>query len=744
MNAPHRSRNRVTSRATLWTVLVAFAALVGVVLVPATSAAAESGGLVSDDFSAGLLDPVWSVVDGVGDGSVSLVGQGSVDARLSLSVPGGSNHDAYVTNESLRVMQPVSDDDFEMVVKFDSVPELAYQEQGILVEADSNNWLRFDVHRSSAGLRAFVGKVVGGSWATVSNTVASGGSSSVWLRVSRSGDTWSYATSGDGVGFTAAASFSQALSVSSAGVFGGNYASSEPSAPAYEALVDYVFNTASPIVGEDPAGPAVALSTSVVGSGSILRSPDAGEYPVGSVVELTAVPEPGWSFAGWSGDVVSTQNPLSVTVDAAKSVVATFDTDSTAPVISGVVVDAGVDSATVSWSTDEPASSRVAWGLTDTLEATAVGDPTPTTEHAVTLGGLAADTVHHYQVSSTDNSDNTATTTTTTFTTPAQPVGPVIDLWYGNTLDVGGTKAISQRFANVLGNVSHPSGIVSLTAALNEGPLRGIKHTPSSRRRQNPGDFNVDIELSDLQPGLNSLEMTALAGSGVTTVRSVTINYTPGTHEFAPWTIDWDTTNIVDVAQPVDGNWILDGGGVRTAQPGYDRLLAIGDVSWSDYEVAVPLTVHSYLEPGQYSGDPAIGLLLRWNGHNDTLGNGQPLDGFVPNGVDPTPLGLFPVLRSGQMQLRNHRALINYSLGMRTSYPIALGVQYIMKTKAQTQADGSTIYSMKTWAVEQAEPEYQLSYVAGTGDYEPPSGSIVLLAHEADVTFGDVTITPVS
>jgi len=44
-------------------------------------------------------------------------------------------------------------------------------------------------------------------------------------------------------------------------------------------------------------------------------------------VTLTATPASGWAFAGWSGDITSSDNPLTITMDANISVTATFTQD---------------------------------------------------------------------------------------------------------------------------------------------------------------------------------------------------------------------------------------------------------------------------------------------------------------------------------------------------------------------------------------------------------------------------------
>jgi uncharacterized repeat protein (TIGR02543 family) len=66
------------------------------------------------------------------------------------------------------------------------------------------------------------------------------------------------------------------------------------------------------------------LTTNVVGSGSVSRNPDQATYVYGDVVELSAVPDVGWSFSGWSGDLSGSNNPETITMDDNKTVTATF------------------------------------------------------------------------------------------------------------------------------------------------------------------------------------------------------------------------------------------------------------------------------------------------------------------------------------------------------------------------------------------------------------------------------------
>ena len=66
------------------------------------------------------------------------------------------------------------------------------------------------------------------------------------------------------------------------------------------------------------------LTAQATEGGSIERSPDLAVYPGGSAVTLTAQPAADYVFVQWTGDVVGTANPRSVTMERSMSVTAHF------------------------------------------------------------------------------------------------------------------------------------------------------------------------------------------------------------------------------------------------------------------------------------------------------------------------------------------------------------------------------------------------------------------------------------
>ncbi len=98
--------------------------------------------------------------------------------------------------------------------------------------------------------------------------------------------------------------------------------------------------------------------------------------------------------------------------------------DTVPPVISNVqAVDVTHNSARITWTTDEPATSVVYYGPTTGYgsSASAAGY---TANHSVNLTGLSPETLYHFKVESADSSGNTSQSGDYTFTTLTAPVNP--------------------------------------------------------------------------------------------------------------------------------------------------------------------------------------------------------------------------------------------------------------------------------------------------------------------------------
>jgi hypothetical protein len=70
--------------------------------------------------------------------------------------------------------------------------------------------------------------------------------------------------------------------------------------------------------------PSFTLTVATSGQGSAALDPPGGTYLSNSIVSVTATPNAGWVFVQWTGDASGNANPLSVNLNASKSVTAVF------------------------------------------------------------------------------------------------------------------------------------------------------------------------------------------------------------------------------------------------------------------------------------------------------------------------------------------------------------------------------------------------------------------------------------
>jgi len=333
----------------------------------------------------------------------------------------------------------------------------------------------------------------------------------------------------------------------------------------------------------------------------------------------------------------------------------------------------------------------------------------------------------------------------------AQPSsGPDINIWYGDTQDFG-FLGNPQTMINILGDVSDPPHVTSLTYSLNgvyQGPLSF--DSDDCPRLVADGDFNIEIDTVDLVDGPNTVVITAIDAYDNQSTKEVTVNYSAGNTWPEPYSINWsEETEITDVAQIVDGRWELETGELETdsirpikslnesgkLEIGYDRLVAIGDIAWDNFEVTVPIKIHSF--DGSNTG--GVGIIARWQGH------------FVYAGEQPG-MGWWNIGAYGYY--RNRDAGPN--LVLRTGHDpstvkpadpqvqLSLGTTYNFKLRVRTRSPGqSGFYSFRVWRAGQPEP----SWWHIKSQDEPPeqlfNGSVLLVAHHTDASFGDVTIVPV-
>ncbi len=104
--------------------------------------------------------------------------------------------------------------------------------------------------------------------------------------------------------------------------------------------------------------------TDGTGSGVVISDPpgidcgaDCSEpLSIGAVITLTATTDPDSTFAGWSGDMVSAANPVTLTMDSSKLITATFKGIPTGVTLGSFSVQGSADRVAVTWDTANEAS----------------------------------------------------------------------------------------------------------------------------------------------------------------------------------------------------------------------------------------------------------------------------------------------------------------------------------------------------------------------------------------------------
>lgn len=306
--------------------------------------------LQSDYFnSCSYNTTMWSFTNpnSIPGASPTIQGAYSGESYLQMVIPAGTQATFSDTDQNApRILTSISDADFEVEVKFlgpiASPVNGSYQIEGILVRDNTNTaapqWLRFDVNsNSTSALDLYMGYMDGaGVLHHIVNVTdlpgGNPGNGPVFIRVKyvkATGDwtvTYQIGTSGQyidtrtftesqiGVNFT----------VTDIGMFvGSTKGPSGTNPPGHTAKIDY-FQVLPGTNTDD----AIKLTVDKAGTGTgTLNWPMTNSNQCsGNAVTLTATPASGSTFAGWSGDMTSTAKTITVTMNAAKHLVATFNT----------------------------------------------------------------------------------------------------------------------------------------------------------------------------------------------------------------------------------------------------------------------------------------------------------------------------------------------------------------------------------------------------------------------------------
>lgn len=148
-------------------------------------------------------------------------------------------------------------------------------------------------------------------------------------------------------------------------------------------------------------------------NGTVTRSPQDVFYSPNASVSLTATPNTGYSFTGWQGDVPAGSemaNPLAITMDTSKNLVATFGSGDVPAAPSSLTAAASSSSQiNLSW-TDNSANEANFIIARSTTSGGPYSDIASLGANSTTYSntGLSANTTYYYVVRATNTSGSSA------------------------------------------------------------------------------------------------------------------------------------------------------------------------------------------------------------------------------------------------------------------------------------------------------------------------------------------------
>ena len=90
----------------------------------------------------------------------------------------------------------------------------------------------------------------------------------------------------------------------------------------------------------------------------------------------------------------------------------------------------------------------------------------------------------------------------------------------------------------------------------------------------------------------NSVVVTTKNIFGEQTTNTITVIDSSKNTWPLPFTVALSSTkSLTDSVQIVDGRWTIGSGAAQIIERGYDRILAVGDTTWKDYDATVRLKV---------------------------------------------------------------------------------------------------------------------------------------------------------
>lgn len=227
--------------------------------------------------------------------------------------------------------------------------------------------------------------------------------------------------------------------------------------------------------------------------------------------------------------------------------------DTAPPVISAVAASAITSTgATLTWTTDEPATSLAEYGTTTAYGASSAVDTALVTAHSRTLTGLSPSTTYHYRVMSVDATGNVAVSADYTFTTSAaaDTTPPVItNIVSGSVTSAGATITWTTNEAATTqvdyGTTAAYGASTTLNTALvtaHSAALAELQASTTYHFRVRSADAAGNVAVS----GDQTFTTTAAPDTTGPVISGVVASSTSATSTVITWTTNEPSTSVVD------------------------------------------------------------------------------------------------------------------------------------------------------------------------------------------------------
>ncbi len=209
------------------------------------------------------------------------------------------------------------------------------------------------------------------------------------------------------------------------------------------------------------------------------------------------------------------------------------------------------NSATISWTTDQPTTGLVEYGPT-TSYASTVTDSNQATNHSVTLSNFSPGSAYHFKITATNGSGLSSATGDNTFTT-----SNIITIKLTSPVE---GETITRPDVNVTGT------IVNVTGDETGVKVNGVPATVYGN------EFNAGHV--PLQPGQNTITATAVDTAGNTATATATITAVAGGNYIKLSTNAESGIAPLETTLRVDGSFVINAPSITNTGPGPVEVLS--------------------------------------------------------------------------------------------------------------------------------------------------------------------------